>query len=311
MHYFSQESFTYGDRTWTSHNNLLEDYEGTTGLKTGYTRASGFNLIATVERGEVSLIGIVMGGRSAARRDREMVRILDLNFARLRENPYFGARIFASTARPALRPRDGEYERAPAEPAMAAVAPSAMPEPRPQILTSDELASLETPEINPILDPQRYSGEPDNDLVALLDQGTGLNPENMDGRNNPQRVGGAISLRENSSETSSGDIDPSANNLIFLGGSHHPQGWGIDVGEFSEPQLADESLRRTAAAVPTRLTWGLAAIFPAQGDGEVSFGAGFGPMAEDEAVAACASLAQQGFDCQPVDRVDWDQAVRR
>jgi D-alanyl-D-alanine carboxypeptidase len=75
--YFSITEFRFNGRRYTNHNNLVGRYAGTTGLKTGYTRASGFNLTATVERDGKSLIGVVLGGRSARSRDDHMVNILD------------------------------------------------------------------------------------------------------------------------------------------------------------------------------------------------------------------------------------------
>lgn len=75
--FFSITEFRYNGRRYTNHNNLVGRYRGTTGLKTGYTRASGYNLTATVERGGKYLIGVVLGGRRAATRDRHMREILD------------------------------------------------------------------------------------------------------------------------------------------------------------------------------------------------------------------------------------------
>lgn len=90
--YFSTTHFKYGKRTYKNHNTLLSSYEGTDGIKTGYIRASGFNLVASVERDGVRLIGVVFGGKSGASRDRHMKKLLDQGFAmvfesRLRQPP--------------------------------------------------------------------------------------------------------------------------------------------------------------------------------------------------------------------------------
>lgn len=76
-HYFGTEEFTWDGHAIRNHNHLLGKYEGVNGLKTGYTAASGFNLTASVWRDGKSLIGVVMGGRTAKARDLEMVSILD------------------------------------------------------------------------------------------------------------------------------------------------------------------------------------------------------------------------------------------
>ncbi|MBO6542515.1 MAG: D-alanyl-D-alanine carboxypeptidase [Alphaproteobacteria bacterium] len=75
--FFSITEFRHNGRRFTNHNRLVGRYAGTTGLKTGYTRASGFNLTTTVERDGKYLIGVVLGGRSARSRDDHMVAILD------------------------------------------------------------------------------------------------------------------------------------------------------------------------------------------------------------------------------------------
>ncbi len=85
--YFSRERFTWNGRTYGNHNNLLGHYEGTDGIKTGYTRASGFNLVASVERNGRRLIGVVFGGRSSKTRDRHMVKLLDKGFVRVAQIP--------------------------------------------------------------------------------------------------------------------------------------------------------------------------------------------------------------------------------
>lgn len=75
--YFSRESFTYEGITHKNHNHLMERYDGMDGIKTGYIRASGFNLVASAVRGETRIIGAVMGGKSAASRDVQMENLLD------------------------------------------------------------------------------------------------------------------------------------------------------------------------------------------------------------------------------------------
>jgi D-alanyl-D-alanine carboxypeptidase len=75
--YFSTEKFAWDGTFIKNHNHLLGKYEGVTGLKTGYTAASGFNLTTTVTRDNKSLIGVVLGGKTAQTRDKEMVAILD------------------------------------------------------------------------------------------------------------------------------------------------------------------------------------------------------------------------------------------
>jgi D-alanyl-D-alanine carboxypeptidase len=79
--YFATESFTYGGRVYTSHNHVVMNYAGADGLKTGYIRASGYNVATSAVRNGRRIIAVVMGGRSAYKRDIQMMGLLDQGFA--------------------------------------------------------------------------------------------------------------------------------------------------------------------------------------------------------------------------------------
>ena len=81
-HYFSTPTFAYGGRMHPNHNRLMARYEGMDGIKTGFIRESGFNLVASCKRGNKRLIGVIFGGPSAAGRDNELAALLDAAFAR-------------------------------------------------------------------------------------------------------------------------------------------------------------------------------------------------------------------------------------
>ncbi len=90
--YFGTLGFTYKGTFYPTHDNLVGRYPGADGIKTGYVGASGFNLASSVVRDGVHLIGIVMGGRTAVRRDLEMMHLLDSEFAEIGTNPTLVAR---------------------------------------------------------------------------------------------------------------------------------------------------------------------------------------------------------------------------
>jgi D-alanyl-D-alanine carboxypeptidase len=74
--YFSTAQFDFDGEIIANHNHLLGRIDGVDGIKTGYTRASGFNLLTSVHRDGRSLLAVVMGGRSAAGRDRIMANLI-------------------------------------------------------------------------------------------------------------------------------------------------------------------------------------------------------------------------------------------
>ena len=74
--YFSVRSFTYGRSRMSNHNKLLGRVEGVDGIKTGYTRMSGFNLVSSVAVDGKKLVAVVLGGKSGKSRDAEMASLI-------------------------------------------------------------------------------------------------------------------------------------------------------------------------------------------------------------------------------------------
>ncbi len=98
---FSTASFTFRGRTIRGHNNLMYRYQGMDGIKTGYTNASGFNLVSAVKDGNRRVVGVVLGGRTARSRDDKMAGLLDKYLGRA--SSIGGAKMVASTnARPSV-----------------------------------------------------------------------------------------------------------------------------------------------------------------------------------------------------------------
>jgi D-alanyl-D-alanine carboxypeptidase len=81
--YFSTPSFSWHRQVIFNHDNMLRTYPGADGLKTGYTEASGHNLVTSAMRGGVRLIGVVMGAASNGERDIHMASLLDHGFEQL------------------------------------------------------------------------------------------------------------------------------------------------------------------------------------------------------------------------------------
>ncbi|MBB4504147.1 D-alanyl-D-alanine carboxypeptidase [Rhizobium leguminosarum] len=74
--YFSTRAFKFGSRTIRSHNRLVGSVRGVDGIKTGYTRAAGFNLVSSVQVDGKSIVGVVMGGASTPARDAQMRNLI-------------------------------------------------------------------------------------------------------------------------------------------------------------------------------------------------------------------------------------------
>jgi D-alanyl-D-alanine carboxypeptidase len=121
FHYFSTAEFHYDGEIIGNHNHLLGRVDGVDGIKTGYTRASGFNLLTSVHRDGRSLIAVVMGGRSAGGRDRIMEGLIADHLAEAsttRTATMIADAAPAATAEPSVEPAAAPPAREP--PAMVA-----------------------------------------------------------------------------------------------------------------------------------------------------------------------------------------------
>jgi D-alanyl-D-alanine carboxypeptidase len=135
--YFSTSVFNYHGQSIRNHNRLLGNVEGVDGIKTGYTRASGFNLVTSMRRGNRHLVGVVLGGRSGGSRDAIMRNLLAENLekgatkrtvAAITERNSGDANTEVAEAEAASRSPEANGAIASAEPAQAA-RPVASPKP--------------------------------------------------------------------------------------------------------------------------------------------------------------------------------------
>lgn len=165
-HYFGLQEFTYRGKRYTSHNRLVSDYPGADGLKTGFIRASGFNVATTAKQGGRRLVGVVMGGFSSQSRDTHMADLLNRSFMRagLRDQSTWLAD--ANFSREFMRfgqPRVSE----PVEPAPATHSPQLLA----SLETSVNTAQSSRADINAFETPVIERNDP---LRALIERETTL-----------------------------------------------------------------------------------------------------------------------------------------
>lgn len=98
-HFFSARKFVFRGHTIYGHDHVLDEFAGADGMKTGYTRSSGFNLVTSAIRNRRRLVAVVMGGRTARSRDRLMISLLRRGFANWRRSTLAANRVSHSQAR--------------------------------------------------------------------------------------------------------------------------------------------------------------------------------------------------------------------
>jgi D-alanyl-D-alanine carboxypeptidase len=85
--YFALPSFTWNKRRYENHNTLLKKVQGVDGIKTGYTNASGYNLMASAERNGHRVVAVMLGGSSGRSRDAHVADLLEAAFMELNGAP--------------------------------------------------------------------------------------------------------------------------------------------------------------------------------------------------------------------------------
>jgi D-alanyl-D-alanine carboxypeptidase len=136
--YFSTPVFVYHGRAMRNHNKLLGRVEGVDGIKTGYIRKSGFNLVTSMRRGNRHLVAVVLGGRSGASRDAQMRQLV---------NEYI---TVASSSRSAPAIADAEGSRPPQRMASAAPVRSEPPPARVEAARPDPVPTAAVAKPSPI-----------------------------------------------------------------------------------------------------------------------------------------------------------------
>jgi D-alanyl-D-alanine carboxypeptidase len=158
--YFSTSAFNYHGQSIRNHNKLLGSVEGVDGIKTGYTRASGFNLVTSMRRGNRHLVGVVLGGRSGGSRDATMRNLLAENLAKaattrtvaaITERSVSEANADVAEADAASRPSQTVQVQGAVQVASAAEPVAAPParSPAPRSVIAEAAAALPPPQAKP------------------------------------------------------------------------------------------------------------------------------------------------------------------
>lgn len=285
-HYFGLQEFTYRGTRHTSHNRLVRNYPGADGLKTGFIRASGFNVATTAVHGNRRLVSIVMGGFTGASRDTHMANLLDRGFARaaLRDQRTWLASTnfsrefmgFSGSAQP--MPTQPQ-QHTPSRPMMASVdatARATTARATPERATATWTAASQTPAIS----------QGSSTAAAAVEQQL-LRAQAAPVEKDPlQEVVERERIVVSSQATSAAQ-------------SQAPDGnWGIQVGAFSQAAHAEQLAQQAAQRLPNNMG-GRVAVDTLEGQTPV-FRARVVALDEGRARQACQTLQAQGMDCMVV-----------
>lgn len=325
--YFQTERFSWRGRTYSNHNNLLGKYGGTVGIKTGYTRASGFNLTAAVERDGKYLIGVVMGGRKARSRDNHMVKILDDAWNRVQPGnpgtlmvkaplpiekpPVTFAANLPDTSDPALMASLDLPGGASARSAQRANTEFLPLEPPAEEELPLRRASLSEPAVQP--QPQnsaariakaalREAAEPLEKVGNLIAPAAHAHTGNAHGAAGSTRTG----------STRNAALPPPPKQQPSLVGSlFPPESWVIQIGAYRDPAQAVDRIREAMQAAPGELSNAVPVTVPVMTGDTTLYRSRFGGFDELTARNACGQLARVNISCIALPPSGWSAASAR
>ncbi|MBB3230755.1 D-alanyl-D-alanine carboxypeptidase family protein [Halomonas stenophila] len=299
--YFSLQRFAWRGKTYRGHNRLLANYPGTDGLKTGFIRASGFNVATSAVRDGRRMLSVVMGGFSAASRDEHMAELLDRGF--VRASLADGSGWLANTAIAGGRLMPGA--EAPMQPAGqmlasldTATTASATPvRARPASAEPAVAATANTPVASaPAASAPAASAPAAGSSTAVapsIDETlVPARPVMAEPVETPPTT--ATSTAASAPVTTSDDPI----RQVLAEGDAAAGGWGVQIGAFSDADHARRLAARAADRLATELANARVAV--PRVDGAGVYRARLVDMQEGQARSVCRRLQAQGMDCMVV-----------
>ena len=280
--YFQTRSFAFRGRTIGNHNRLLGAVQGVDGIKTGYTRDSGFNLMTAARHDDRQIVAIVLGGKSGASRDRIMADLVRSALPRA----YAGNRQTPATVEVAERAR----------PAVVADAASRT---RTQVASADEDPDIETT-------ASTSGGEP---LDIMPGRTTTPGSANPRGRIALPSAAQAYAPAPPASFPTSGKSDARLASVdaparseaparTIAGPRITPTAWVIQLGAMDDEDKAKSMLAEARGRAGSSLGKAAPYTVKVEHGGVTLYRARFSGFSEqDDAQDACKALKRSGFSC--------------
>ncbi|MEO1555575.1 MAG: D-alanyl-D-alanine carboxypeptidase family protein [Pseudomonadota bacterium] len=277
---FSRISTHAGMREVANTNRrFLGAYKGADGIKTGYTRAAGFNLVSSAERGQERIIATVFGGTSTANRNAKVAELLDLGFRR------------APSRAPLRRPNKPAY--VPGDDAIVVADNASAPR------TAGKIIRLS----GAVKTSLRPKARPGSDAPVLTASGTltaSVQPDDIKAALEAAQTTAAATPRTTAAPVKRptarpqdvvlASTEPEVVTRVSTSGGRH---WGVNIGRYTSRYQAEKVLLQTALAEMSTLDGSLRKVVrrPA------GFDANFMGMTRDGADLACRRLQARNVTC--------------
>ena len=305
---FGRTSTSAGIATVKNTNRrVLEGYRGADGIKTGYTRAAGFNLVSSAQRGDERVIVAVLGGSSTAARNAEAERLMDYGFAKMPAHarvippPPLRTALVASALPGGARQTASATVVAKASQSLAL---RAVQRPMPRALDAEEITrnsegiAAAIAEVNAELTAATRSA-PDLDAIRA---GRPM-PRPGATESGPAEVataGLASTFAVAQVLPRARDPEPEETVVTASAGTTSGNDWGVQLGAFRAKGDAERQLLTTALKDVKELQGGLRRVEAARVQGVTVYRAQFVGLQQADALGACAALARMNADCLPL-----------
>lgn len=284
--YFRTMSFNYKGRIIRTHNRLLGRYEGTDGIKTGYTSAAGFNLTSSVRRGDKRLVGVVLGAKSAVGRNSYMIGMLDKAFPKARGGKTIAA--LAGSSKGVIDPLQASVS--PKRKSIADLIMKNKDEPPVPEAEANAGEAAAAPALNTIASLSEDEAEQGSTFEAVeAEASTG--PKVLEARIGKDAEPATLPF-EVKTETGQPDVTASVPPLST-------DAWNVQVGAFTNKDDARKALLSLQKSQPA-LKDKPAVMVTVQKGNATSYRARFSGFSEEDARSLCGKLSKKKVDCMPV-----------
>lgn len=278
-HYFSTRSFQYGRQVIGNHNRLLGVVKGVDGIKTGYTKAAGFNLVTSAVANGRSVVGVVMGAPSGGWRNAKMKQLVETYLPKASR----GSSVTVAAAAPDQTP-------APV---------SAVVDDREDDAPVAAVRGVDLPQTGPIPDA-RYTEDADLANATLSSDGSaGLeNGKTPVSNKSSAALGGQVPTADTVQKMAAATSNAAEPDLDNLTTASTPKGWVVQVGVSPDKNKAADLLDaakakggkvlRSATPITVAVANGSSRLYRARF-------AGFDN--QTSAVNTCKILMQRGVNC--------------
>jgi len=300
---FATRQFSYAGAVYRNHNAMLGSFDGMEGIKTGYTRASGFNLAASVRRDGRHVVAVVMGGRTAQARNAEMRMLLTRALARAstRKSRQLIARAGTESA-PAARPVPQRRAMPLPRPAPRLVEPI-RPASRPVLASNEppiQMARVRTVPVGALAWSETATRTAERPQYALPDDGRGAQPSTLDAQ--AHRLGNGMpaiyASQESGPPSTTAALQPaSAQTSYMAAGAAGRGGFAVQVGAFGTAAEAEARLREVRQTAGNLLARATNLTEPVAQGPRTLYRARFAGLEAGPAAATCSALRRQRVDC--------------